>query len=283
MVAFSLTDEKQTFDWSDTIYIEDIMKNIYDNSKCYTPVYQLLSGDVDVVMSSFRKISQLSDEEEVTLKVMNLSDEEINTIRSNVLQFRNVRLLPLGVIKNVPSPIISYKYKDQTLTSVFIYSDSDGGDIESERINIIRRTVSVFNLIEDMISTQLSEDFKIPIPKDSTTVYLKKYTNISDAKFIFVYYYYLFMILVKFLSRNSILDIIKTRIENPENGDDFIIPDQDILTEILDMVYESSFENLSRNKKISMVHKIYVSCEAYSTIIDNYDELLATADGGNEE
>lgn len=278
-IAYNNMDVKQIFNWSDTIDIDNMFRIVLDKMKHYNPLFRLLSGDTDVSMTYFRRISKLSDEEIVTLKLMNFNDEEIKNICTNAIEFDNVRSLPLGIVKNTPSPIISYNRTNYILTSVFLYSDLDDDNPESEKINDARRCASVFNLVESMLTTYLLSEYKIPVDRATSTIYMGNTFTISDSKFILKYYYTLFSIIINYISRETILSIINSRIINPDT-EDYILPGYDSIEKILDLAYDN---DISTNNQIDMMQRIYNECNIIVNEMDNLEAEALSDFGGEDE
>jgi len=272
-LVFDISDSNQIFNWSDTIDIEQAFSNAYIRLYKCDLLASLLSGNDKLQMSDFRKINRLSVEEEVTLKLMNLTDDQIIKIRNDSIQCENFRLLPLGISRNMPSPIMTYKYGEETLTSVFLYSDTDDYNKESEIININRTNATIFNLIENIITFYLSEHYNIPISTDATNICMNRSVTISDCKFILYYYYYLLYTLSSYLSKNSIMQIFEYRINNSDNGH-AIIPGKEVIEKILNMIYETDRLEISRDREVELIIDIYNSCNLLSDIIDEYELSL---------
>lgn len=277
--------DTQIFNWSDTIDIEGIFKDINDYLKRNNQMLRLLSGDTNMSISSFGKVSQLTEEEELYLRLLNIKSEDIKKITENGIQNNNIRSFPLGIVKNFPSGILSYNYKNSLFTSVFVYSDSDEEyNKDSEKINNTKRDVTVFNLIEDMISLYLRQCEKIPNSIGTSNICLSRTITISDCKFILYYYYYLFNTLIKYLPRSVIMMILKYRIDNMDN-DKKIIPGYDILEKIIDICYDNIDLNDydSRSKVLDILQEIYFSCIKISDDLDEYEMSMLYDLGGSEE
>ena len=272
-LVFDISESNQIFNWSDTINIEKAFSDAYTRIYNCDLLAELLSGSNELQMRDFRSINQLSVEEEATLRLMNLSDEDIKKILKDSIQCKNFRLLPLGIPKNLPSPIITYKYGDETLTSIFLYSDTDEYNEESEVININKSNVTVINLIENIITSYLSEHYNIPISSDAANICMSRSITISDCKFILYYYYYLLYSLSTHISRNSIMQIFEYRINNSDNGH-AIIPGKEVIEKILDTVYETKRLDLGREKILELMIDIYNSCNLLSDIIEEYELSL---------
>ena len=64
----------QIFNRSDIIDIEGVFTDLYSYLKQNNKMFKLLSGDEESVsLSSFNKITHLTEEEELTFRLMNLS------------------------------------------------------------------------------------------------------------------------------------------------------------------------------------------------------------------
>ena len=282
-LVFDISESNQIFNWSDTINIENVFSAAYGRLYECDLLAKLLSGNNEVQMKDFRSINQLSVEEETTLRLMNLTDEEINKILRDSIQYKNFRLLPLGIPRNMSSPIITYKYGDETLTSIFLYSDTDECDKDSVAININKSNATIFNLIENIIIYYLSDHYNIPISTDSINICMPRSVTISDCKFILYYYYYLLYALTEYLSKNSIMQIFEYRINNSDSGH-AIIPGKEVIEKILNIIYENESLDLSRKKVVELMIDIYNSCNLLSDVIDEYELSLFDFDpeGGEQ-
>jgi hypothetical protein len=281
-LVFDISESNQIFNWSDTINIENAFSSAYRRLYDCDLLAELLVDNSNVQMRDFRSINQFSVEEEVTLRLMNLSDQDIDKILKDSIQYKNFRLLPLGIPKSMPSPIISYKYGDETLTSIFLYSDTDESEKESKTININKSKATVFNLIENILTSYLSEHYNIPISTDALNICMSRSITISDCKFILYYYYYLLHVLSTHLGKSTILQIFEYRINNSENGH-AIIPGKEVIEKILNTVYENDRFDLSKDKEVELMIDIYNSCNLLSDVIDEYELSLFEFEGSGKQ